>query len=143
MNAHHGIRLILTTALEVEYQSPAGVRLEAATWREVARLVSEGDQRPMEIWLGPRRVQLTPLFQEPARGQVCRYLVTITRPVRPHSQLTEAQRQVAELAAGGATVREMAAELERSPHTIKTHLRAIYDRLGIGSRVELTRALSA
>lgn len=56
-------------------------------------------------------------------------------------KLTEAQRRVADLAAAGATVKEIAAALERSPETVRDHLKAIYDRLGIGSRVELGRVL--
>lgn len=58
-------------------------------------------------------------------------------------KLTEAQRKVADLAAAGATVKEIASALDRSPETVRDHLKAIYDRLGIGSRVELGRALDA
>lgn len=59
----------------------------------------------------------------------------------PREKLTDAQRRVADLAVAGATVKEIAAGLERSPETVRDHLKAIYDRLGIGSRVELGRVL--
>lgn len=56
-------------------------------------------------------------------------------------KLTDAQRKVADLAVAGATVKEIAADLGRSPETVRDHLKAIYERLGIGSRVELGRML--
>lgn len=59
----------------------------------------------------------------------------------PREKLTDAQRRVADLAVAGATVKEIAAGLERSPETVRDHLKAIYERLGIGSRVELGRVL--
>jgi DNA-binding CsgD family transcriptional regulator len=46
---------------------------------------------------------------------------------------------VARLAADGLTNREAAARLFVSHHTISGHLRSIYLKLGISSRVELTR----
>ncbi|MEZ4434206.1 MAG: LuxR C-terminal-related transcriptional regulator [bacterium] len=56
-------------------------------------------------------------------------------------KLTDAQRKVADLAVAGATAKEIASALDRSPETVRDHLKAIYIRLGIGSRVELSRVL--
>ena len=53
--------------------------------------------------------------------------------------LTETERSVAEIIAEGATNRDAAARLFLSPHTIDYHLRQIFRKLAIGSRVELTR----
>jgi sigma-54 dependent transcriptional regulator, acetoin dehydrogenase operon transcriptional activator AcoR len=53
--------------------------------------------------------------------------------------LTEAERSVAELVAQGFTNREAAARLFLSWHTVDTHLRHIYAKLGITSRVQLAR----
>jgi DNA-binding CsgD family transcriptional regulator len=55
--------------------------------------------------------------------------------------LTAAALRVARLVAGGRTNRQIAAELFISPHTVDSHLRTIYQRLGINSRVELTRIM--
>ncbi|MCH1867446.1 MEDS domain-containing protein [Nocardioides sp. CFH 31398] len=52
--------------------------------------------------------------------------------------LTGAELRVAELAASGMTNRVMASELSVSPHTVDAHLKHMYVKLGIHSRVELT-----
>ncbi len=54
-------------------------------------------------------------------------------------ELTAAEQRVAELAASGKTVREMAAALLISPKTVEAHLTHIYRKLGIRSRAELGR----
>ncbi|MET0715548.1 MAG: MEDS domain-containing protein [Mycetocola sp.] len=54
------------------------------------------------------------------------------------SFLTGAEVRVAELVARGMTNRATAEELIVSPHTVDAHLKHIYEKLGIHSRVELT-----
>jgi DNA-binding CsgD family transcriptional regulator len=58
------------------------------------------------------------------------------------SSLTERERSVAGLVAHGLTNRELAAELFVSRHTIDAHLRQIYRKLSIASRVDLTRLVT-
>ncbi|WP_137991810.1 helix-turn-helix transcriptional regulator [Streptomyces vilmorinianum] len=53
--------------------------------------------------------------------------------------LTAQQALIAKMVADGATNREIAARLVLSPRTVDHHLRGIYARLGICSRVELAR----
>jgi DNA-binding CsgD family transcriptional regulator len=53
--------------------------------------------------------------------------------------LTDTERTVSDLVAQGLTNREAAELLFLSPHTIGFHLRSIYRKLSLGSRVELTR----
>jgi len=60
-------------------------------------------------------------------------------PVPGWADLTDTQRMVAELVVDGLTNRGVGARLFLSPHTIDFHLRQIYRRLGVRSRVELAR----
>jgi ATP/maltotriose-dependent transcriptional regulator MalT len=55
--------------------------------------------------------------------------------------LTAREREIAELAATGRSNREIAEQLVLSPRTIETHLRNIYAKLAVRSRVQLIRAL--
>jgi transcriptional regulator of acetoin/glycerol metabolism/DNA-binding CsgD family transcriptional regulator len=57
--------------------------------------------------------------------------------------LTPTERSVAAVIAEGATNREAAARLFLSRHTIDYHLRQIFRKLGVASRVELTRVVVA
>jgi DNA-binding CsgD family transcriptional regulator len=61
------------------------------------------------------------------------------RPVSGWASLTESERRVARVVAEGRTNAQAAADLFLSPHTIDFHLRQIYRKLGIASRVELVR----
>jgi DNA-binding CsgD family transcriptional regulator len=57
--------------------------------------------------------------------------------------LTPSERRVAELAAAGLSNQQIAAQLYLSVTTVKTHLRAVYAKLGVTSRGQLTRRLGA
>ena len=64
------------------------------------------------------------------------------RPVRTGPDaLTASERRVAELAAGGRTNREIAAELYVTLATVQTHLRHVFQKLGVHARTELRAAL--
>ncbi|MFD5860203.1 helix-turn-helix transcriptional regulator [Streptomyces chartreusis] len=65
-----------------------------------------------------------------------------TAPDSPTVTLTAQQLLVARMAADGATNREIAARLALSPRTIDHHLRGVFSRLGIRSRIELVRLLA-
>lgn len=63
---------------------------------------------------------------------------------RPHAvhgwnALTRAERDVVRVVVRGRTNREAAAELSVSHHTVSTHLRHVFEKLAIRSRVELVR----
>jgi DNA-binding CsgD family transcriptional regulator len=74
-----------------------------------------------------------------------RYLLHLA-PLAPVSlaadaALTPAQRRVAEYLAAGATVAETAREMGLAHETVRVHLRDVYRRLGVASRVELAASL--
>jgi DNA-binding NarL/FixJ family response regulator len=58
-------------------------------------------------------------------------------------ELTESEFAVVELVAKGATNREVAERLYLSPYTVNSHLRHVFTKLGIRSRVELAHLAAA
>jgi DNA-binding CsgD family transcriptional regulator len=75
------------------------------------------------------------------REGVRRRLASSVRPASGPQSLTESERAVAQLVARGFTNREVAERLFISPHTVSTHLRHAFAKLGVRSRVELARTL--
>ncbi|MEN0062749.1 MAG: helix-turn-helix transcriptional regulator [Myxococcota bacterium] len=63
--------------------------------------------------------------------------------ITPLLRLSPHQIEVAESAAAGATIPEIARSLNRSDETIKSHLREVYRRLDVGSRLELAEICNA
>jgi DNA-binding NarL/FixJ family response regulator len=63
------------------------------------------------------------------------------RPATGWASLTEAERRVAELIGSGHTNKSAAAELGVSVNTIGTHLRAVFGKLSVQSRVQLANQL--
>jgi DNA-binding CsgD family transcriptional regulator len=57
--------------------------------------------------------------------------------------LTGRERQVAELLIAGRSTDEIAAALHISRHTLRDHVKAIFGKVGVSSRPELTAALAA
>jgi DNA-binding CsgD family transcriptional regulator len=65
------------------------------------------------------------------------------RPVTGWDSLTDTEQSVATLVAQGLTNRQVGAQMFVSPHTVKFHLRQVFRKLEIGSRVELARIATA
>lgn len=65
----------------------------------------------------------------------------VARPVYGWDSLTDTERSVAGQVAEGLTNRQVAGRMFLSPHTIDFHLRQIFRKLDISSRVELARHL--
>ena len=78
----------------------------------------------------------TPLWAERARAELERL------GLRPRAgALTEAEARIAELAASGASNREIASRLFISVKTVEANLSRCYRKLGVRSRVQLARRL--
>lgn len=67
----------------------------------------------------------------------------VTRPTCGWASLTDTEAKVARLVATGLTNRQVARDLFISPHTVGFHLRQIYRKLAIQSRVDLARIAPA
>jgi DNA-binding CsgD family transcriptional regulator len=70
-----------------------------------------------------------------------RRVLPLDRPKLGWESLTAAELHVARLAAAGYTNRGIADRLFVSPHTVNAHLRHVFDKLDIRSRVDLTRVV--
>jgi DNA-binding CsgD family transcriptional regulator len=93
------------------------------------------------VEVGPATLQCEPLL-----GPTPRILVRLEpaeRLVVPNGlPLSTRQHEVADLAARGLRIVDIAMALGCAETTVKTHLRAAYSLLGVSSRVELLRALA-
>ena len=70
-----------------------------------------------------------------------RRVQSLDRPKSGWESLTDTELQVASLAAAGHTNRGIADRLFVSPHTVNTHLRHVFGKLDITSRVDLALAV--
>jgi DNA-binding CsgD family transcriptional regulator len=64
------------------------------------------------------------------------------RPESGWEAMTDSELAVARLVAQGHTNREVAEQLFVSPHTVSSHLRSIFAKLDVNSRVALARLAS-
>jgi DNA-binding CsgD family transcriptional regulator len=78
----------------------------------------------------------------PLHDEIGRELPRIA-PARSGDHLTSAEQRVADQIAAGATSQEAAAALFISVRTVDTHVASIYRKLGVRTRSELRRTLSA
>jgi DNA-binding CsgD family transcriptional regulator len=103
----------------------AGLRLLDEAWEMFGRLGAAGPQRAVELAL--RRAG------KPARASPPGLLA----PTAGWESLTTAERKVADLVSSGYTNRAAASQLGLSPNTIGTHVRSIFSKLHVQSRVQL------
>lgn len=87
-----------------------------------------------------------PAADDQVRPPIALVRGTLARPVPPHATtrlrwrtLTDPERDIARLVGAGLTNRQVAKQLFLSPHTVNYHLRVIFRKLDIRSRVELAR----
>ena len=89
-------------------------------------------ERALEIFEGLG----APLWAQRAQEELLR--LGLRRPANS-SDLTAAERRVADLAATGLTNGQIAAQLFMSPRTVEAHLSRVYRKLGVKSRTAMTR----
>jgi DNA-binding CsgD family transcriptional regulator/tetratricopeptide (TPR) repeat protein len=70
---------------------------------------------------------------------VRRRVATADKPSTGWAAMTKSELAVAQLAANGLTNREIGEQLFVSPHTVNSHLRQVFAKLEVSSRVALTR----
>jgi len=119
------------------------------TWaREETLSAVRGTRAPRPVTLpsGARPHLHEPIWTGPALTGAA---IRLTPPAhhlenRPTTSLdlTDSQRLIAEHVAHGLTNRQTAAALSVSPHTVDYHLRHIFRKLHIHSRVELARLVA-
>jgi transcriptional regulator of acetoin/glycerol metabolism len=148
-------RTMLVNAAATGIIEPADREL---LWDSVLRSLASGQQQPFPVPLANGRqiaircepvldgIRLVGVLIRPrtatarTRGAPPRRN-TATTPGYGWSSLTDTEVAVAEQVAQGLTNREAAAHLYLSPHTIDYHLRQVFQKLDVRSRVELTRAI--
>lgn len=155
--------LILGPGLEVESSSPGAAQwldLLAGTGpgslpppvRSVALAAREGARAPESAMARVRTQRGTWVMLHGAllRGDEPNRVAVIIEPADPDRLLpllmsayglTERERQVVELVLGGLTTRQAASRMFVSTHTVQQHLKAIFEKVGVGSRGELVGRL--
>jgi ATP/maltotriose-dependent transcriptional regulator MalT len=132
----------------------AGAPVEAALSRTLAgralAQTSEGDRAAAELQRAARAFERCGAlrYRDEAERELRRLGHRIYRRTRPGDadgtgleSLTGRELQLARLVVDRKTNREIAAELFLSQKTVETHLRNIFRKVGVSSRVELARAV--
>ena len=101
-----------------------------------------------EPWIGGllREMRLPKGTRAPLFAMIDRFAVAREAILRQHfpsrwdAELTDRERDVAELAARRQTIKEIAEALHLSENTVKTHMKRVYDKLGISGTDRNKRA---
>jgi DNA-binding CsgD family transcriptional regulator/tetratricopeptide (TPR) repeat protein len=116
-------------------EDAAGLLAHGGRREEAAALLAEAldryEQAGADAWAGRVRAQLRALGVHPAPRGPRR------RPAGGWNSLTATERAVSLLVAEGLTNGAVARRLYISPHTVNTHLRHVFAKLGVPNRVAL------
>jgi DNA-binding NarL/FixJ family response regulator len=124
---------LLSRALELGARGLVAKKGATRNMMEAIRAVHAGLR-----WLDPTLPIRRPRGPRGGQRTACAESLEDRRGRAPNwSRLTAREREVAELVAAGQRYKEVARRLEISEHTLKNHLRHIFDKLEIRSRVQL------
>jgi len=108
--------------------------------RRTLLMEGHGERLRIEVTaLGKGRTQLH-LWREPSQ-EAPPPMGEVPTIAPPSDGLTQREREVALLVADGLRSREVAERLGIASQTVKSHLKTIFDKLGVRNRVELARRL--
>jgi DNA-binding CsgD family transcriptional regulator len=108
--------------------------------RRVLTMEGSGERLRIEVTaVGKGKTQLH-LWREPLADLETMGPEAVPAP-SPADGLTQREREVALLVADGLRSREVAERLGIASQTVKSHLKTIFDKLGVRNRVELARRL--
>jgi DNA-binding CsgD family transcriptional regulator len=138
------VALVRDTPLLIEHagacEDAATVLAEAGQQKEAAALLTEALKRHeragAEAWASRVRARLRPLGVRPGRRG------PRNRPTSGWASLTETERAVSLLVAEGLTNGAVARRLYISPHTVNTHLRHVFSKMGVSNRVALAAVVN-
>ncbi len=131
----------------------AGAVVQAARARIAAgrAAAATGDAAAAAAWLERAEAELAAMGAVRFRDEAARELRRLGRRVGARQRrgrrgaglasLSGREAEIAELVAGGRTNREIAAELFLSEKTIESHLRNVFAKLGVSSRVAVAEAV--
>jgi DNA-binding CsgD family transcriptional regulator len=125
LTIHNIARVARARALGAHLPGPARGRrqLASGTWLLIRATELRGDELRIAVILEPaRRAELAPLI-------VLTY------------ELSAREREVTELLLRGLPIEAIASDLSISRHTVRDHTKAIFTKLGVTSRPELTAKL--
>ncbi|MDM4762602.1 AAA family ATPase [Galbitalea sp. SE-J8] len=124
------ITTLLGQALLREQHHDAGVAALDDAWDLYTSLGAHGEARGVQALLQGAGVRRR------------RWAAASPRPADGWESLTSSEQRVARLIAAGHTNRSAAQVLVLSPNTIATHLRSVFHKLGVTSRVQLSLAVA-
>jgi DNA-binding CsgD family transcriptional regulator len=117
-----------------------GAQLGSPGVRRVLVMEGAGERLRIEVTaVGKGKTQLH-LWREPLPDGAQLGPEPVPAP-SPADGLTQREREVALLVADGLRSREVAERLGIASQTVKSHLKTIFDKLGVRNRVELARRL--
>lgn len=102
--------------------------------QEVARVVQQGG-----LWVGP---ELVDRIVAATRDLLARSSAADQIPAPDLSALSAREAEVAQAVAAGKSNREVAEQLFISERTVKAHLGAVFEKLGVRDRLQLALRLS-